>query len=188
MHYALHDIDYGRSISTSVIVALAFLSVTVKNGRQPSACTRYGTRLVVTCMVHIVLLYAYCVTYMVLLYSMDVDKSYKPGRFRQYVVNCEWGNIRAGRRQNHFPFHVWLAQNWISQRDYLAADVCKKSIVSKNLLNKFAHRESNLLTENQFCSRRIMNCPSVSVQSKYVGMTRFLSTHKLLKAKKICSH
>jgi hypothetical protein len=25
-----------------------------------------------------------------------------------------------------FPFHVWLAQNWIGQRDYLAADVCKK--------------------------------------------------------------
>jgi hypothetical protein len=22
-----------------------------------------------------------------------------------------------------FPFHVWLAQNWIGQRDYLAADV-----------------------------------------------------------------
>ena len=41
MHYALHDIDFGRSISTSVIVALAFLSVTVKNGRQSSACTRY---------------------------------------------------------------------------------------------------------------------------------------------------
>ena len=30
-----------------------------------------------------------------------------------------------------------------------------KFIVSKNLLNKFAHGESNLLTENQFCSRRI---------------------------------
>jgi hypothetical protein len=25
-----------------------------------------------------------------------------------------------------FPFHVWLAQNWIGQRDYLAADACKK--------------------------------------------------------------
>jgi hypothetical protein len=25
-----------------------------------------------------------------------------------------------------FPFHVWLAQNWIDQRDYLAADACKK--------------------------------------------------------------
>jgi hypothetical protein len=56
-----------------------------------------------------------------------------------------------------FPFHVWLAQNWIGQRDYLAADVCKKNcsqtmkiaqrkklltmskfIVSKNLLNIFA--------------------------------------------------
>jgi hypothetical protein len=120
------------------------------------------------------------------------------------------GNIRAGRRRNHFPFHVWLAQNWIGQRDYLAADVCKKIahsprklliekncsqnllsmskfIVSKNLLNKFAHRESNLLTENQFCSRRIMNCPSVYMKSKYGRTTRFLSTHKLLKAKKICS-
>jgi hypothetical protein len=87
------------------------------------------------------------------------------------VVNRELGNIRAGRRRNHFPFHVWLAQNWIGQRDYLAADVCKKFahsprklliekncsqnlltmskfIVSKNLLNKFAHGESNLLTEN----------------------------------------
>jgi hypothetical protein len=75
----------------------------------------------------------------------------------------------------------WL-KNWIGHRDYLAADVCKKIadsprklliekncsqnlltmskfIVSKNLLNKYAHRESNLLTENQFCSWRIMNCP-----------------------------
>jgi hypothetical protein len=32
-----------------------------------------------------------------------------------------------------------------------------------------------------------MNCPSVYMQSKYVRMTRFLSTHKLLKAKKTCS-
>jgi hypothetical protein len=45
---------------------------------------------------------------------------------RQYMVNREWGNICAGRRRNHFPFHVWLAQNWIGQRDYLAAEVCKK--------------------------------------------------------------
>jgi hypothetical protein len=82
-----------------------------------------------------------------------------------------------------------------------------KFIVSKNLLNKFAHGESNLLTENQICSRRIkfahgesnlitenqfcswriMNCPSFYLQSKYVRMTRFKCTHKLLKAKKICS-
>ena len=60
-----------------------------------------------------------------------------------------------------FSFYVWLAQNWIGQRDYLAADVCKKIahsprklltmskfIVSKNLLNKFAHGELILLTEN----------------------------------------
>ncbi len=59
--------------------------------------------------------------------------------------------------------------------------------MSKNLLKKFAHGESNLLTENQFCSQRIMNCPSFYLQSKYVRMTRFLYTHKLLKAKKICS-
>ena len=32
-----------------------------------------------------------------------------------------------------------------------------------------------------------MNCPSVYLQSKYGRMTRFLSTHKLLNAKKICS-
>jgi hypothetical protein len=42
-----------------------------------------------------------------------------------------------------FPFHVWRAQNWIGQRDYLAADVCKKIAQSKNLLteNNFAHGE-----------------------------------------------
>jgi hypothetical protein len=45
-----------------------------------------------------------------------------------------------------FPFHVWLAQNWISQRDYLDADVCKKIAhsprkLSKELLTKFAHNE-----------------------------------------------
>jgi hypothetical protein len=62
-----------------------------------------------------------------------------------------------------------------------------KFIVSKNLLNKFAHWESNLLTENQFCSRRIMNCPSFYLQSKYGLMTQFLSVHKSLKAKNICS-
>ena len=56
------------------------------------------------------------------------------------------------------------------------------------LLTKFAHKESNLLTENQFCSRRIINCPSFYLQSKYGLMTQFLSIHKLLKAKKICSH
>ncbi len=62
-----------------------------------------------------------------------------------------------------------------------------KFIVSKTLLSKFAHGESNLLTENQFCSWRIMNCPSLYLQSKYVRMTQFLYTHKLLEAKKICS-
>ena len=92
-------------------------------------------------------------------------------KVRQYVVNREWGNIRAGRRRNHFPFHVWLAQNWIGQRDYLAADVCKKIAHSpqKLLIEKIAHKicsqwanllwakicSINLLTENQICSRRI---------------------------------
>jgi hypothetical protein len=36
-----------------------------------------------------------------------------------------------------FPFDVWLAQNWISQRDYLAADVCEK----------IAHSPQKLLRE-----------------------------------------
>ncbi len=62
-----------------------------------------------------------------------------------------------------------------------------KFIVSKNLLNKYAHGESILLMENQFCSRRILNCPSFYLQSKYGRMTRFIFTHKLHKAKKICS-
>jgi hypothetical protein len=44
-----------------------------------------------------------------------------------------------------------------------------------------------LLMANQICSRRKMNCTSFKLQSKYGRMTRFLSTHKLLKAKKICS-
>jgi hypothetical protein len=49
--------------------------------------------------------------------------------------------MRAGRRRNHFPFHVWLAQNWIGQRDYLAADVCKKIVHSarKLLRETIAH-------------------------------------------------
>jgi hypothetical protein len=65
----------------------------------------------------------------------------------------------------------WLKTGSASAIDYLAADVCKKIahsprkllvekrcsrnlltmskfIASKNLLNKFAHGESNLLTEN----------------------------------------
>ena len=70
-------------------------------------------------------------------YTWTLDR-----KVRQYVVNREWGNIRAGRRRNHFPFHVWLAQNWIGQRDYLAADVCKKIAHSpRKLLTKFAHNE-----------------------------------------------
>jgi hypothetical protein len=35
-----------------------------------------------------------------------------------------------------FPFHVWLAQSWIGQHDYLAADV-----------QKIAHRPRILLRE-----------------------------------------
>jgi hypothetical protein len=63
----------------------------------------------------------------------------------------------AGQRRNHFPFHVWLAQNWISQHHYLAAEVCKKIAHSpQKLLRekicswriKFAQGESILLTEN----------------------------------------
>jgi hypothetical protein len=41
-----------------------------------------------------------------------------------------------------FPFRVWLAQNWIGHRDYLAADVCKRIAHSpRKLLTKFAHNE-----------------------------------------------
>ncbi len=70
-----------------------------------------------------------------------------------------------------FPFHVWLAQNWIGQRDYLASDVCKKIAHSQENCseNKIAHEICsqwanllwakicwiNLLTENQMCSQRI---------------------------------
>jgi hypothetical protein len=44
--------------------------------------------------------------------------------------------------EKSFPFHVWLAQNWIGQRDYLAADVCNKIAHSpRKLLTKFAHNE-----------------------------------------------
>ena len=50
-------------------------------------------------------------------------------------------------------------------------------------MSKFIVSKS-LLTENQFCSRRIMHCPSFYLPSKYGRMTQFLSTHKLLKAKK----
>jgi hypothetical protein len=39
-------------------------------------------------------------------------------------------SIRAGRRRNHFPLHVRLAQNWIGQRDYLSAYVCKKLLTA----------------------------------------------------------
>ncbi len=122
----------------------------------------------------------------------------------QYVAHREWGNIRAraSRRRNHFPFHVWLAQNWIGQRNYLAAKDCKKIahspqklLIEKNCSQKLQWANLlwanifsvSLLTENQFCSRRIMNCPSFYLQSKYGRITQFLSTHKLLKGKKICS-
>jgi hypothetical protein len=88
---------------------------------------------------------------------------------RQYVVNREeiyapargetisrfmsgWLKTgSAGQRRNHFPFHVWLAQNWISQCDYLAADVCK---INCSQPTKIAQRK-NLLMENQICSGRI---------------------------------
>ena len=97
------------------------------------------------------------------------------------------GIYRAGRRRNHFPFHVWLAQNWIGQRNYLAADVCTKIAHSPQKLLREKNCSRNLLTENQICSGRIMNFPSFYLQSKHGRMTQFLSTDKLLKAKKICS-
>jgi hypothetical protein len=56
--------------------------------------------------------------------------------------------MMEGRRRNHFALNVWLAQNWIGQRDNLAADVCKKNCSQptkiarrKKLLTKFAHNE-----------------------------------------------
>jgi hypothetical protein len=41
-----------------------------------------------------------------------------------------------------FPFHVWLAQNWIGQRNYLAADVCKKMLIAQENCseNEIAHK------------------------------------------------
>ena len=77
-------------------------------------------------------------------------------KVRQYVVNREWGNICAGRRRNHFPFHVWLAQNWIGQYNYLAADICKKIAHSpqKLLREKNCSQWANLLWA-KICSQRI---------------------------------
>ena len=83
---------------------------------------------------------------------------------------------RRPEEKPFLPFHVLKTGS--ASAKYLAADVCEKIahrprkllrekncsrnlltmskfIVSKNLLSKFAHGESNLLTENQFCSRRI---------------------------------
>jgi hypothetical protein len=34
--------------------------------------------------------------------------------------------IHKPPEEEPFLLDVWLAQNWIGQRDYLAADVCKK--------------------------------------------------------------
>ena len=76
-----------------------------------------------------------------------------------------------------FLFHVWLAENWIGQRYYLAADVCKKLLtVQENCSeNRIAHKicsqwasllwakicSINLHTENQFRSQRIIDYPSI---------------------------
>ena len=72
-------------------------------------------------------------------------------KVRQYVVNREWRNIRAGWRRNHFPFHVWLAQNSIGQRDYLSDDVCKKLLTAhqnyseKKIAHEICSQWANLL-------------------------------------------
>jgi hypothetical protein len=41
-----------------------------------------------------------------------------------------------------FPFDVWLAQNGIGQRDYLAADVCKNLLTAQENCseNKIDHK------------------------------------------------
>jgi hypothetical protein len=50
-----------------------------------------------------------------------------------------------------FPFHVWLAQNWIGQRDYLAADVCKKIAHSpRNCLEKKIAHNEQIYCEQKF--------------------------------------
>ena len=71
------------------------------------------------------------------------------------------------RRPEEKPFPVsCLAGSKLDRPAQLfAADVCKKIDYSTR----------KLLTENQMCSRRIMNCPSFYMQSKYGRMTQFLS-------------
>ncbi len=82
-------------------------------------------------------------------------------KVRQYVVNHEWGKIRAGQRRNHFLFHVWLAQNWIGQRDYLAADVCKRLLTAhencweKKIAHKICSQWANLLW-SKICSINLL--------------------------------
>jgi hypothetical protein len=54
-----------------------------------------------------------------------------------------------------FPFHVWLAQNWIGQHDYLAADVCKKIAHSPRKLLREKNCSQNLLTIVQiYCEQK----------------------------------
>jgi hypothetical protein len=52
------------------------------------------------------------------------------------------GEYMRRPEEKPFPFHVWLAQNWIGQCDYLAADVCKKLPTAQESCSedKIAHK------------------------------------------------
>ena len=137
-------------------------------------------------------------------------------KVRQYVVNCEWGNIRAGRWRNHFisvpclagsklDRPLWLSWCWRMQknsqspRKLLSQLNCSqnlltmsKFIVSKNLLNKFAHGQSwialhstcNLSMDSWHNFYLYKNC---SKQRKFAhSKGKLLKKIKLLRAR-ICS-
>jgi hypothetical protein len=58
-------------------------------------------------------------------------------------------NMRRPEENKPFPFHGWLAQNWIGHSDYLAAGVCKKLLTAQEtqrikLVTKFAHNEQKI--------------------------------------------
>jgi hypothetical protein len=79
-------------------------------------------------------------------------------KVRQYVENCEWGNIHAGRMRNHFrSLSGWHKTGLASVIILLLTSEKNCSQPKKTahqriklliICNKFAHGESILLTEN----------------------------------------
>jgi hypothetical protein len=80
--------------------------------------------------------------------------------------------------ENPFPFHVWLAQNWISHRDHVAADICKKIAHSTRKLLNEIKLLTKLLTMSKFIVSNLLTVKDCSSQKSNLLRARICSQQK----------